>query len=84
MNTVDTAEEPATSVSIELFKELAQELQMAIVFGNVFRDDDKATNNALMVDSVGIIKGCYTKIHPFTFAGEDKVSMVATKYLLPN
>lgn len=73
MNTGNTAEEPATSVSVELFKELAQELQMAIVFGIVFRDGDKATNNALMVDSGGIIKGYYTKIHPFTFAGEDKV-----------
>ncbi|MBY0544273.1 MAG: carbon-nitrogen family hydrolase [Gammaproteobacteria bacterium] len=73
MNTGDTAEERATSVTVELFKEIAQEFQMAIVFGVVFREGDKATNNALMVDGAGNIKGSYSKIHPFTFAGEDKV-----------
>lgn len=73
MNTVDTAEDLATSVTAELFKKLAHELQIAIVFGVVFRDGDKATNNALIVDSAGTIKGRYSKIHPFSFAGEDKV-----------
>jgi omega-amidase len=73
MNTGDTAEDTATSVTVELFKKLAQELQISIIFGVVFRDADKATNNALMVDSAGNIKGNYSKIHPFTFAGEDKV-----------
>ena len=73
MNTNDTAEACATSETVELFKELARELQIAIVFGVVFREGDKATNNALMVDCAGNIKGSYSKIHPFTFAGEDKV-----------
>lgn len=73
MNTANTAEDLATSVTVNLFKELAQELQIAIVFGVVFRDGDKATNNALIVDSAGTIKGRYRKIHPFSFAGEDKV-----------
>lgn len=73
MNTVDTAEDLATSPTGELFKKLAQELQIAIVFGVVFWDGDKATNNALIVDSAGTIKGRYSKIHPFSFAGEDKV-----------
>lgn len=73
MNTGDTAEVRAKSATIELFKKLAHELQIAIVFGVVFRDSDKATNNALMVDGEGNIKGSYSKIHPFSFAGEDKV-----------
>lgn len=73
MNTVDTAEDCEASVTAELFKKLAQELQIAIVFGVVFRDGDKATNNALIVDSAGVIKGRYSKMHPFSFAGEDKV-----------
>ena len=42
MNTGDTAEDPATLVSVELCKELAQELQMPFVFGIMFRDSDKA------------------------------------------
>lgn len=73
LNTGDTAEERATSATLELFKELAKEHQIAIIFGVVFREGDKATNNALMVDGSGNIKGSYSKIHPFTFAGEEKV-----------
>lgn len=73
MNTSVTAEDQASSVTVKLFKELANEFQISIVFGVVFRDGDKATNNALMIDNAGVIKGCYCKIHPFSFAGEDKV-----------
>lgn len=73
MNTVATAEEGLSSESVERFKELATEFHIAIVFGVVFRDGDKATNNALMIDGEGLIRGTYSKIHPFTFAGEDKV-----------
>ena len=73
MNTEETAEDRATSNTATLFQKLAAEFQIAIVFGVVFRDGDKATNNALMIDSAGVIKGCYSKIHPFSFAGEDKV-----------
>lgn len=73
MNTGATAEDRLSSGTVELFKELATEFQIAIVFGVVFWDGDKATNNALMIDSAGIIRGAYSKIHPFTFAGEDKV-----------
>lgn len=73
MNTGATAEERLSSESVERFQELAKEFQMAIVFGVVFRDGDKATNNALMIDSTGLIRGVYSKIHPFTFAGEDNV-----------
>lgn len=73
MNTSTTAEDRYSSRTVELFKELANEFQVAIIFGVVFRDSDKATNNALMVDRAGSIKGIYRKIHPFSFAGEDKV-----------
>lgn len=73
MNTGVTAEDRTSSRTVELFKGLAKEIQIAIVFGVVFRDGEKATNNALIVDSAGDIKGSYSKIHPFSFAGEDKV-----------
>lgn len=52
---------------------LAKVFQIALLFGVVFKDGDKATNNAVLVDSNGVIKGSYSKIHPFSFAGEDKV-----------
>jgi omega-amidase len=71
MNTGNTAEDSANSVTVESFKELAQEIQVAIIFGVVFRDAYKASNNALLIDCAGKIKGRYSKIHPFTFTGED-------------
>ncbi len=72
LNTGVTAEDPMTSATVELFTELAKEFQIIIVFGVVFLNGEKATNNALIVDSAGTIKGCYSKIHPFTFSGEEK------------
>ena len=71
MNIGNTAEDYANSLTVESFKELAQEIQVAIIFGVVFRDADKATKNVLLIDCNGKIKGRYSKIHPFTFAGED-------------
>lgn len=73
MNISVTSEDSKTSKTVESFKALAQEFQIAIVFGIVFKDGDKATNNTLLIDGVGTIKANYIKMHPFTFAGEDKV-----------
>jgi len=56
MNIYDTAEAPATSVTVELFAEMAKGSQIAIVFGVVFQDRGKVTKNALIVDSVRDIK----------------------------
>lgn len=73
MNTKITAEDRTSSEAVKFFKDLAIEFKIAIVFGVVFRDGDKSTNNALMIDRTAVILGSYSKIHPFTFAGEDKV-----------
>lgn len=72
MNTKVTAEDEESSDTVSLFQKLATEFKIAIIFGVVFRDGVKATNKALMIDSLAIIRGTYSKIHPFTFAGEDK------------
>lgn len=73
MNISDIAEDRTTSSSVELFQQLAREFRIAILFGVVFQDGSKATNNAILVNDEGVIKGGYSKIHPFSFAGEDKV-----------
>jgi len=73
MNTVDTAEDPSDSKSVELFRCLAHEFHVSIVFGVVFRHGGKSTNNAIWVDANGLVLGSYTKIHPFSFSGEDMV-----------
>lgn len=67
------AEDRITSPSVELFQQLAREFRIAILFGVVFHNDNKATNNAVLVNNDGVIKGVYSKIHPFSFSGEDKV-----------
>lgn len=73
MNTGNTSEDSQTSKTVESFKALAQEFQISIVFGVVFKDGEKATNNAILVESDGVIKANYIKMHPFTFAGEDRM-----------
>ncbi len=73
MNISNTAKEREASTTVESFKELAREFQTAILFGIVYFDENKATNNAVLIDSSGAVKASYRKIHPFAFAGEDKV-----------
>lgn len=79
MNIGDTAEDRATSPTVELFKKLAAEFQVAIVFGVVFQDGGKATNNAVFIDTNGLVLGCYSKIHPFSFSGEEQFFMGGNK-----
>ena len=73
MNTEVTAEDSSCSLTVDSFKKLAEEFQVAIIFGVVFRDNEKATNNAILVDKTGSVKDSYRKIHPFSFTGEDKL-----------
>ena len=82
MNIDATAEDRATSETVELFKALAKKFEIAMVFGVVFQDGDKATNNSLMVDKSGNLKGSYSKIHPFTFSGEEKMFNGGTEICL--
>jgi omega-amidase len=72
MNTGGTAEDCETSLTIELFKKLAVEFQVAIIFGVVFRHGGKASNNAVLIDANGFVLGSYSKIHPFSFSGEEQ------------
>ena len=71
-NTNLTAEQYNTSNSILKFKNLAKLYSIAIVFGVVIKDENKALNKSVFINSSGEILGEYVKIHPFTFSGEDK------------
>ncbi|MBI3793718.1 MAG: carbon-nitrogen family hydrolase [Nitrospinae bacterium] len=73
MNVKSTAEDGRESETVEFFQKLSAEFKIAVVFGVVFRDGQKATNNCVMLDPNGAVVGTYAKIHPFSFAGEDKV-----------
>jgi predicted amidohydrolase len=45
---------------------------VALLFGVVIKDKDKALNQSIFISSSGRILGEYSKIHPFSFSGEDK------------
>jgi len=72
MNISNTAEDRKNSTSVEFFRELALNFGIAVLFGVVFLDAGKATNDAIFIDKEGNLIGQYSKIHPFSYAGEDK------------
>lgn len=71
-NISSTAEDKSNSETVQNFSHLALKYKTALLFGVVFKDGEKAANNAILVDSQGYLIQEYTKIHPFTFAKEDK------------
>jgi predicted amidohydrolase len=71
MNTSLTAEDRNNSWTVNGFQQLAREYRLAVIFGVAFRDGAKAMNNAVVVDSNGDVCATYSKIHPFSFSGEE-------------
>jgi len=69
---IEKIAEVESSETIIEFQSLAAKYNIAIVFGVVIKDENKALNRSVFVDNNGEILGTYTKIHPFTFAKEDK------------
>ena len=67
-----TAEDKNSSESVVKFQTLAKAYSISILFGVVIRDNDKALNKSIFIDNNGKILGEYTKVHPFSFSGEDK------------
>jgi len=66
------AESYKKSWSIKKFKKLAKTYKIAIIFGVVLKNKNKGENSLVFVDENGEILNIYTKIHPFSFANEDK------------
>jgi predicted amidohydrolase len=71
-NIILTAEDGKTSETIGSFQILAKNYNIAILFGVTIQDKNKALNKSIFVNNYGNILGSYTKIHSFSFAGEDK------------
>lgn len=68
---LDAAAEDAALPTTSLIKRLARENAVTIVAGTVRRPDHLGRNQAIVAGPDGKIIAEYTKIHPFTFAGED-------------
>ena len=70
MNTEKTKETDRETVN--LFKDLAKENNIAIGFGWTKAAGEKARNMYTVLDENGALLAEYAKIHPFSFADEDK------------
>lgn len=65
--------------SVRWFSDLAKSLNIAIGFGWVERVFDKGANNFSIVNNEGEEIVRYTKIHPFSYADEDKYYRAGTE-----
>jgi len=73
------AEDENRSKTIEEFLKLAKLYGIAILFGVVIKNHDKALNKSVFISNSGEILGKYDKIHPFSFSGEDKYFKAGNK-----
>lgn len=71
MNHTLIAEHEHTSETLKHFSMLAAQYHIAIVFGIAIKHGDKAYNKSIFINKSGEVLAEYSKIHPFTFAGED-------------
>ncbi|MDI7226505.1 nitrilase-related carbon-nitrogen hydrolase [Leptospira santarosai] len=72
MNTEVIAEDPDDSFTIDTFQKLAIENCVALAFGLVLKKGNKALNTLVFISKDGIERTRYNKIHPFSFATEDR------------
>ena len=75
MNIRDCGEssmEGRPSETVSFFLEQSLRYEMAVGFGYIDSEGDRGKNHFMMVDN-GRIIGDYSKIHPFSFGGEDRV-----------
>ena len=84
MNTSIIGEKEYQSNTVEKLQNIATKNKIAIVFGVVFLDEGKATNNLIFIDDEGKVGSKYAKIHPFSFAGEDKYYGVGDELVVQN
>lgn len=79
-----TAEDFQSSQTIEAFSALAKKFNIAIIFGVVIKDGAKALNKSVFLNKNGEIVDSYAKIHPFSFAGEDRYLNAGKKLTVVN
>jgi predicted amidohydrolase len=79
-----TSENEGQSETVDKFQELSKFYNIAILFGVVIKDNEKALNKSIFVNNKGNILGEYVKIHPFSFSGEDKYFNAGTEVKVIN
>ena len=78
------SEDAMSSKTIKQFTTLAKKYEIAVLFGLVIQDGEKAFNMAIFLNSDGQILGKYAKIHPFSFSGEDRYFKAGKKLSVVN
>lgn len=75
MNPSAVVEEPGDSFSLRCFASLAQRTGLEILFGACLRDGRTAQprNTLCHATPDGTARVIYAKMHPFSFAGEDRI-----------
>ena len=80
MNIAENSENKNDSNTINSFKKFAAKYNIAIVFGVIISENNrKGTNRAYFVNNKGEVLDNYSKIHPFSFAHEDKFYLAGNK-----
>jgi len=72
MDVADIAEAENSSPSIKFFQDLAKKYHLAIMFGLSVKSGKKGKNAAILINVQGKIISKYYKLHPFSYAKEDK------------
>jgi len=78
------AEDENRSETVNKFQEFSKLYNIAILFGVVIKESEKALNKSIFVDNRGTVLGKYAKIHPFSFSGEDKYFNAGKKIKIIN
>jgi len=84
MNTELIGEQENDSFTVKVFQKIANKYSISIVFGVVFLDQDKSTNNLIFIHKNGQLSSKYTKMHPFSFSDEDKFYEVGDRIVIQN
>lgn len=66
---------------VEAFSDLARDLFMNIGVGYIKKANNEYFNNYVIIDKHGHVLGEYSKIHPFSYAGEDKIYSPGTEII---
>jgi omega-amidase len=72
MNAAAVSEPAEESASIDAFKDLARQHNLHIAFGVVLDGEQRPLNTMVVLARTGVELARYAKIHPFSFADEDR------------
>ena len=64
--------EPFDGRTTDFFIQVAIDSGAGVVYGMIEKNGDGFYNSAVFIDKQGGQTGCYRKIHPFSFTGEDR------------